>query len=250
MTATTNLVFSEPTNKLGMYEWFQDLTTTNTTTYSAYKFARDANIALADYLMLGLKFSGQWKVDDTNQAAPAEKSINLVSGTYKYAILVDDETNANQVLEVSRVECATESTATARGFNKLDFYDPMEEDVPSITANRAITGVPFRCYVRDGWLFLDCTPSFSATGGLKVWISRTTTYFAGTDTTKVAGIPHAHQKYLVLKPAYEYCAVNLPAKANGILLLLNQTVLEIEKHFSQRNRDARNIMKGKKILYI
>lgn len=250
MTNTTNMVFSESTNKTGMYEAFQDATGADTIAYSAYKYARDANNALADYLLLALKSSGKWKVDDSNQVAPAEISRNIVSGTYKYLFTVDDETSANQIIEIERVECATESTANANAFQKLDPYNPMAEDIPSITTGRNISGIPRRYYIRGNYVYLDSTPNFSATGGLKIWIARTTTYFAGTDTTKVAGIPHAHQKYLVLKPAYEYCAVNVPTRAGGILLLLNQAVEEIKDYYAQRNKDERSIMTGKKILYI
>lgn len=260
MTATTNMVFSEATNKTGMYEWFQDLCQVNPTSYTAYKYARDANNALADYLMLTLKVQGQWQFDDSNQAAEAVISRNIVLGTYSYPITTDDETNANQVLQIERVECATESTADPKKFQVLEYYDEMDKGLQSptlsitgydsIIANRSVSGVPYAYAKRGNSIFLYPNPNFSATAGLKIFISRTTTYFAGTDTTKVAGIPQAHQKYLVLKPAYEYCAVNIPARANGILLLLNQAEKEIREYFSSRDKEAHKVMRGKRILYI
>lgn len=244
------MVFSEATNKTGMYEWFQDLCGVNPTSYTAYKYARDANNALADYLLLGLKHSGKWKVDDSNQSTYAEISRNIVSGTYFYSMTVDDETNANQIIEIDRVECASESTANASLFQPLISYDPMDDNQEySITAQRNITGVPYRYYKKDNGIFIDPKPNFSATGGLKVFVSRTTTYFAGTDTTKVAGIPHSHQKYLVLKPALEYCMVNVPARANGILTLLQLAEQEIKDYFVLRDKSS-HVMRGKKIFYI
>lgn len=243
------MVFSEATNRTGMYEWFQDLVSQNSTQYTAYKYARDANNALADYLMFSLRFSGKWKVDDSNQSTYAEISRNLVSGTFFYSMTADDETSANQILEIDRVECATESTADNNKFQVLKLFDPMEENVYSITAQRNISSIPYRYYKKNNGIFLDPKPNFSATAGLKVFVSRTTTYFAGTDTTKVAGIPHAHQKYLVLKPAYEYCVVNLPARAGGILLLLQQTEKEIQEYFTLRDKGSHQ-MTTKKIFYI
>lgn len=239
MTATTNMQFSESTNKTGMYEWFQDLTATNSTSYTAYKFARDANNALLDYQMLALHANGGWQFDDSNQAAAALKAINVVSGTSNYNVLVDDETSANQIIEIERVECAVDSTGS--NYNVLSPYDEMDSQ-SSITQDATTSGTPSSYYVRGGIIYLYPKPNFSSTSGLKVWVSRTTTYFAGTDTTKVAGIPHTHQKYLVLKPAYEYCAVNLPARATGIWNLLVLAEKEIKEYFTSRNKSThRNI---------
>ncbi len=234
MTATTNMVFSEATNKTGMYEMFQDFTNTDTSSYSAYKYARDANNALLDYQMLALKTNGGWQFDDSNQAAAPLKAINIVSGTNNYAVLVDDETSANQIIEVERVECAVD--AALSNYNVLTPYDEMAEG-GSITQNATISAVPSSYYIRDGRIYLYPKPNYAATAGLKVWVSRTTTYFAGTDTTKVAGIPHAHQKYLVLKPAYEYCVVNIPSRANGLLVLLQQAEKEIREHYATRDKN-------------
>ncbi len=246
MANTTNMVFSESTNKTGMYEWFQDLTATNSTSYTAYKFARDANNALLDYQMLALRSNGGWQFDDTNQAAAPIKAINVVSGTNNYNVLVDDETNANQILEIEKVECATD--AALSNYNVLTPYNEMSPDF-SITQDATVSGVPTSYYIRSGVVYLYPKPNYNATAGLKVWVSRTTTYFAGTDTTKVAGIPHTHQKYLVLKSAFEYCMVNLPERANGIKVALNECIGEIKDYYSMRKKDERNVATNRGIRF-
>lgn len=246
MANTTNMVFSESTNKTGMYEWFQDLCEVNSTSYTAYKFARDANNALLDYQMLALRSNGGWQFDDTNQSAAPIKSINVVSGTISYPVLVDDETNANQILEIEKIECAV--NATLSDYNVLLPYNEMDSSF-SITQDATLSGVPTHYYIRSGTVYLYPKPNFSATAGLKVWVSRTTTYFTGTDTTKVAGIPHTHQKYLVLKAAFEYCMVNIPARANGIKVALNECISEIKDYYSMRKKDERNIATSKMIRF-
>lgn len=222
-----------------MYEWFQDICQVNSTSYTAYKFARDVNNALLDYQMLALKANGGWQFDDTNQAAQALKSINVVSGTNSYNVLVDDETSANQILDIERVEIAID--AGLSNYVILEQYNEMDSD-QSIIQDATVTGLPSHYYVRSGTIYLYPKPNYSATSGLKVWVSRTTTYFLGTDTSKVAGIPHTHQKYLVLKPAYEYCVVNLPSRANGILLLLQQAEKEIKEYYVSRNKSVHRTM--------
>lgn len=246
MANTTNMVFSESTNKTGMYEWFQDLCAVNSTSYTAYKFARDANNALLDYQMLALRSNGGWQFDDTNQTAAPIKAINVVSGTNNYNVLVDDETSANQILEIEKVECAVD--ASLSNYNVLTPYNEMDSSF-SITQDATVSGVPTSYYIRSGVVYLYPKPNFNATAGLKVWVSRTTTYFAGTDTTKVAGIPHTHQKYLVLKSAFEYCMVNLPARANGIKVALNECIQEIKDYYSMRKKDERNVMTSKRISF-
>lgn len=239
MANTTNMVFSESTNKTGMYELFQDLTSTNTTSYTTYKYARDANNALLDYQMIALDANGGWQFDDSNQAAAPVKAINIVSGTNNYSILVDDETSANQIIEVERVECAVDAAGT--NYNVLTPYDEMAE-ASSITFNATLSGIPFQYYIRDNRIYLYPKPNYATTSGLKVWVSRTTTYFAGTDTTKVAGIPHSHQEYLVYRPAYLYSVKNLPQLANGYLNILLKIEDRIKKYYSRRDKNEHRLI--------
>ncbi len=250
MTATTNMVFSEGTNRTGMFELFQDLCKVDSSDYTAYKFARDANNALGSYFIRAIKASGTWQVDDTNQTDYPEIKINLVSGQFDYPLTTDASSSANQILDIERVECASETTALTTGFRTLEAYDEMKDGIPAIVANRGITGVPVRYSKRANGLFLDPTPNFSATNGLRIFFARTPTYFAGTDTTKVAGIPHAHQEYLVYRPAYLYCVTNLPQLANGYLNIVLRLEKEIDEWYAFRNRDERKIMTPKRILYI
>lgn len=244
------LPFSESTNKTGLYEVFQRLTKTNPTSYDAYKFATDANMALASYFIdLAIPSSGKWQVDDTNQADYPEIKINLVSGQYDYPLTTDASSPVNQILDIERIECATESTASASGFKTLPTYDEMKDEVPSIVAARSITGVPSRYSKRANGLFVDPTPNFSATEGLRVFFARTPSYFVGTDTTKTAGIPDSHQAYLIYKPAYLYCITSLPQLAGGYLVEINKLEEKIKAYYARRNRDERLVMTSKRISF-
>lgn len=249
MTDTTNMVFSESTNKTGLYELFQDLTKTNSTSYSAYKFARDANNALLDYFAIAIGASGKGQVDDANFSSHPEVSINLVADQFDYPLTTDADTNANQILDIARVECATESTADADKFVTLKPYTDIEDGWP-LVASRNVNGVPYRFAQRGSTIFLDPKPDFSTTAGLRVFFDRTPSYFAGTDTTKVAGIPHSHQEYLAYRPAYLYCVTNIPQLANGYLNILFGLEKKIKEFYLRKNRDERKIMTNKKIYYI
>lgn len=239
MANTTNMVFSESTNKTGMAELFYDLTSSNSTSYTLYKVARDFNNSLLHYQNLALDANGGWQFDDWNQVSAPLKAINIVSGTNNYAILVDDETSANQIIEVERVECSVD--ATGSNYVVLAPYDEMAEE-GSITQNATLSGIPSSYYIKDNRVYLFPKPNYATTSGLKVWVSRTTTYFAGTDTTKVAGIPHSHQEYLVYRAAYLYCVKNLPQIANGYLNMVQDLETKIKRFYSRRDKNEhRNI---------
>lgn len=248
MADTTNMVFSESTNKTGMYEWFQDLCQVNSTSYTAYKYARDANNALLDYFMIAYESDGTWQISDTNKTGESVKTTNIVSGTGAYSSKVDDETSANQILEIERVEICPDNSASASKFKILEQYDEMTTD-ESIIAKRTQSGVPTHYYIKEGQVYLFPVPDYNCTGGLKIFVKTTPTYYVGTDTTKVAGIPHPHQKYLVLKPAYEYCVVNLPQRAGGIANLLQECRTEIVNYFARRNKDIRKTATMKPISF-
>ena len=243
MTATINMQFSEATNKTGMYELFQDLTKTNPTSYTAYKYARDANNALAYYVInLAIPSSGNAQFDDSNQTDYPEVKIDLVSGQFDYPLLTDASTSANQILTLRRIEMAVDSNGIV--YKKLYPYDPIQESDESIIYRRGIQGMPYRYYWKANSIFIDPVPNYSVTGGLRVFFERTSTYFAGTDTTKVAGIPHAHQEYLVYRPAYLYAVTNLPQLANGYLAIVKDLESKISEYYSDKNKDAHRAIKN------
>lgn len=239
MVATINMQFSDTVNLLGMYQLFQDLTSTNSTSYTAYKFARDCNNALLDYFMIAGASSGKWQVDDTNQTDYPEIKMNLTANQFDYPLTTDASATANQILEIERVEICVDTSGSSNSFMVLQSYDEMQNKNDSIVYNRGITGVPYRYSKRANGIFLDPTPSYTTTNGLRIYFTRTPTYFLGTDTTKVAGIPHAHQEYLVYRPAYIYAIKNLPQLANQYLFMVNKLEQRIKDYYSRRDRDDR-----------
>jgi hypothetical protein len=239
------IVFSESTNKTGMYELFQDLTKTNSTSYPIAKFTRDCNNAYAQFMMLALRASGKWQVDDTNQSDYPEIKINLIANQYDYPFTTDASTTPNQILDIERVECAVDSTGST--FALLEAYDEMDED--SIVQARTVTGKPFRYSKRANGIFLDPTPDFSLTNGLRVFFSRTPVYFLTSDTTKTAGIPDMFQEYLVYRPAYLFCVTNMPSLAPGYLAFLQKMEKDIARFYSSRNKDEHQVMTMEPISY-
>lgn len=248
------LPFSEPTNKTGMYEMFQDLTSTNSNSYSAYKFARDANNAYSNYAMRAIRKSGTAQFDDTNQTDYPELKIDLVSGQFDYPFTVDASSTPNQVIEIERVEIATD--ATGDNWIVLPTYDELNSEFSIVQDRNTLSGVPTKYSKKANGIFFDVTPNYNCrlanegVAGIRVFFKRNPVYFLGTDTTKTAGIPEAHYEYLVYRPAYLFAVKNLPSLVNGYLAILQKLEKEIDEYYGSRDRDFRKIITIKKINYI
>ncbi len=226
--------FSESTNKTGLYELFQDLTETNSTSYTAYKFARDANSALARYMFLAIKSSQKWQVDDTNYTDYPIITINLVSGQQDYPFTAD--ASDNQVLTIDRVECKD----SGGNWHKLVVYDEMEE---SGAISQTNSGTPNSYHQTANGIFLKDIPNYNSTSGLKVYFKRAPSYFVGTDTTKEPGIPEIFHEYLVYRPAYLYAVKNLPTLAPGYLAIVQRIEADIGDFYFLRNQNQPKRMK-------
>ena len=231
-----SLVFSEPTNKTGAYELFQDLTGTNTDSYPKAKFTRDFNNALAYYNLLAIKGSGG-QADDTNHPDYNIIKLDIVSGQRDYPITVDGSVIPNQILDILRVE-AKDAAGVARD---LPAYNAMAEE-GSLVQALTQTGTPTRQSKLANGFFLDPTPNYSYAEGLWIYISRTPSYFLSTDTTKKPGIPDMFHEFLVYRCAYLYCVTKLPNLANGYFNILTQGEKDIANYFFWRNRDEKKGM--------
>lgn len=235
------MAFSESTNKTGLYELHQDLTKTNTSSYPIAKYTRDANNALAYFMMLAIMSSKKAEVDDTNQGDYPVLKFNLISGQADYAFVSDGAATPNQVLDIERVECIDASG----NYNVLLPYDKSEEK-DSLVQAATLSGTPYRYDKRSNGIFLDPKPNYNyrytqeGKYGLYVYVSRTATYFLSSDTTKKPGIPDQFHQYLAYRPAYFYCLTNIPALAPGYLAEMTRLEEAIGRWYTQRNRDEKN----------
>lgn len=126
----------------------------------------------------------------------------------------------------------------------LKSYDEMDEDT-ALSYQETISGTPTRYYKTANGIFLDRTPNYSSTLGIRMFFTRTPDYFLSTDTTKKAGIPNGHHRYLALKPAYWYWLPKDNTRASLYLAELNKMETMIANDMSQRVKDERPRMTTK-----
>lgn len=227
------MVFSNTTDRTGIIELLEDLTESNGSgSYTIGVKTRDINLAFDDYQNLVKKSSGTWQADDSNHTRYPNVKFSLVSGQQDYNFTVDEQ--SNQIQDIYRVECKDASG----GWTLLEPYNEMDEEI-SLSYQETLTGTPTRYYKTANGLFLDRTPNYNSTNGVRVYYTRTPSYFTVADTTKTPGYPNSHHKYLAFKPAYWFWLPKDSIRASLYAAEVAKIEREIMDDTAQRNRDER-----------
>ncbi len=181
----------------------------------------DINLALDDYTDIAIKSAGTWGPDDFNQLGYPIFTADLVSGQRAYAMLTDQY--GNMLLDVYKVFVASPA-GLFRELLPVDVSTGSQElaasgvasgvlyssNLQSFTNGQNASGIPTKYDKLANGIFLDPIPNYNYTGGLKLYGNREAAYFTVSQSTKVAGFPGIHHRYLALKPALDY------ARRNGL----------------------------------
>lgn len=220
------------------------------------QFTALINTALDDYTELAIKSSGKFQFDDTNFTDYPIILTDLKANQRDYAFTSDED--GNLVLAIHRIFARNSSTSPYYELLPKDVQSDSEEEITKFVDGLNSTGSSQYYDKTANGIFLEFLPSGDVTSGLKIYIDREASYFTTADTTKKPGVPGVHHRYFVDKPCYLY------AQANNLsgLSQLEKDVIDwegnerlnvtgrIQNYFCKRAKDERNIMTGKKILYI
>lgn len=230
---------SEITLKTGLIEHLENETNTQSGASTSYPRAlkiQDINLAFDDYQELVKQSSGTWQMDDINHTKYPNVKFNLVSGQQDYSFTVDEQ--GNQVQDIYRVECKDNNGI----WTLLKPYNEMDEET-SISAQETESGIPTRYYKTANGIFLDRTPNYNSTLGIRMWFTRSPSYFTVSATeetiTTEPGIPNGHHRYLYLKPAYWFWMTRDSQRASLYLNEINRIENTIKDSTAQRNKDER-----------
>lgn len=228
------LQFSDTTNKDGIVQKIQDacgLISATTNSYPLKRIAKDVNSALDEYFAIAEKNSNKIKVDDTNHSSEPAFLINLVSGTQRYTFNTDAA--SNQITRVDRVDILR-----ADGSSKRLIFKNKEEITEGIASYKATAGEPEEYYIEGEEVVLFPKPNYNSTSGLKLFDTRSPSYFASTDTTKVAGILNRFHDYLWIRPSYFWCLLKDQNRARNLKVELLKMEADIADHFKRLNADS------------
>lgn len=238
--------FSDTTNRTGIIELLEDLTTTQSATDSSYPLAtkvRDVNNAFSYYMSLAIKACGRWQVDDTNQTDYPIVTFDLVSGQDNYAFDRDGSTPTNQMIELHKLRI---KDANGKWID-IEQIDRREFDINQF---QDITGVPEYYDITSNGVIFYPTPNYNSDEGAELYVSRMPTRFTSSDTTKKAGIPEMFHEYLAIRPAYFYCLVNGLKQATGLGNEMLRIEANIKNYYAGRNRGERSVVTSEPIFSI
>ena len=245
-----SIVFSDTTTYKGLVQMYEKEIGANRADVSGnanrlLEFTADANMALDDFIYLAITSSGTWQFDDSNHTDYPIVYTNLVDGQRDYSFTTDE--NSNLILDIYKVLIL--NSATAATYQEIKPID-QQTKFSGIDEESATEGVPFQYDKTANGIFLNPTPSYDATKGLKLIINREGHIFVAADTTAKAGVPGLFHSYFYLKPAMHYAR----RKNLSNYKLIQEQVLTLERdikdYYSQRERDVRHIMTPKRINYI
>jgi hypothetical protein len=225
--------FSNAADRTGVIELLEDLTNTQSATSSSYPLkskTRDINNAYANYNMIAQSVSGDWLSDDTNHDDYPIATTPLQAGVQNYSFIYDED--GNQILDFYRAE-AEDSAGNSFELVPIDSRDIHE----SLTSFMSTPGIPRYYDKTANGIFLYPAPSYARNAGLKIYYSRTPSYFLPTDTNKKPGIPDMFHEYLAIRPAYFYAlSKGLPTAKNYAVEMANIEE-RIKDYYASRSQD-------------
>lgn len=233
------MVINDTTTRTGIVQVLEDLTSTQSASTSSYPLAtkiRDINMAFDDYQTIVTEASGTWQLDDSNHTKYPNMKFDVIAGQQDYSFTEDEQ--GNQVQDIYRVECKDANGV----WQLLKAYDEQSE-AESMSARELLSGTPTRYYKTANGIFLDVTPSYNSTLGIRMFFTRSPNYFTIAGGTTVSptspGIPNAHHRYLAVKPAYWYWLPKDSQRASLYFAELQKIEKMISDSVSQRVRDER-----------
>lgn len=205
-----------------------------------YQFNNRINRAQDRFSFLAATADGRWQYDDTSYTDYAIATTSLVSGQKDYTFALEH-------LEIEKVlvlESATDTT--------YQLIYPIDQDDAEATGYlenpSTNTGTPYRYDKRANSIFLDPTPNYAVSAGLKIYFKRGPSYFAYDATTAVPGFASIFHDYLSLHASRDYAIDRGLENAKSLDELVQRKEAAIIEFFSKRSKDEVNQMKGDSLM--
>lgn len=215
----------------------RNATGTDSSNYTDAMIATDVNVAMDDVFAEILKNNG-WNIDDFNQTDYPIIKCNLVAGQRSYSFLRDE--SGNLILDIYKVMVMDQSGI----YHELKPVDQQSIAPDTMVDGQNTQGIPTTYDKTANGIFLDLIPSYSKTGGIKIFIDREPTYFLSTDTTKVPGFDGLCHDYLYLKPAYEYARDRAQPNREALFRDKEVSMQKIRTRYSVKEKDVPRRMMG------
>lgn len=232
----------------------RDLCDASSTSYTDAQLLRRVNNALETCVAKIINADGTWQFDDTNYTDLPEGLGNLVSGQISYSF-------ASEYLDILEIMILT----TGSIYQRITPFDADEvgmsfEEYFNITYDgssyTAPDGFPYYYDKVGDTIRLSNSPkaaNCTLTKGIKARFKRTADLFTSaqvTTGTKVPGIASPYHQLLAYMSAIPYCMSYKKDRIAPYEKKVDEMTRDMLKYYSKREKDKRNIMTPKRILYI
>lgn len=218
--------FSNTTTLEGIIQEINRICNADNSTYSLKDKTARANIAMDRFFTLAFQADGRWSFDDLNQTTAPLQSINLVSGTEKYAL----DTFTSEIINILRVEML-DPTGLGVTLQRLDRQSIQWESLPQYNS---VAGTPRNYDLLGKYIYLYPKPSYNSTNGLSLYFNRNKVSFVSTDTTTDPGIPSIFHSYIARYASLPFLIEKGKAQKEDIKQLIVEDEQAILAHFSHR----------------
>lgn len=234
-----SLQFSDSSLKSGIVEMIDANVGTNSTTYPIGEKTRDINLALDKVFALIFQVGGTWQFDDSNHTDYPIITTNIVSGQRDYSFTTDG--SSNLVLDIFKVLVSDSSG------NFFEVFPVDQQTIAPVSYlnGQNTTGLPSTYDKTGNGIFLDAIPNYNKTGGLKVLINRTGSYFTTTDTTKKPGFAGIFHEYLALRPSFQFAMRKSLDNMNVLKAEMLEMEADIQNYYKSRQRDEVKVLTGR-----
>lgn len=213
------MVFSDTSTNQGLLQETDFLVGTNSTTYTTNDKTRNINRSLDKVAFIIQSADAKWDWEDTNNTDLPIGSTDIVAGQQDYSI---DTT----FLKIKSVFYTDENGS----ISELR-YEESKERILELDSRD--TGIPTAYTIVGNSILLDCFPTKGTVEDadikLTVYFARNISYFAVSDTTKVAGFNPQFHRYLSFSAAYDYAI----AKGKDIANVLRNEMVAMEKSIKE-----------------
>jgi len=206
-------------------------------------FTADVNLAMDYVLALVFRCGGTWKMDDSNHTKDPVIYTDIKQGQRDYRFTTDQQNNV--ILGISKVFAKDSATGPYRELRPVDVET--ESNTIEFTNETGAEGFPERYDKMGEAIYLDYLPPADVADGIKLYISRESSYFSASDTIKMPGFAGLFHEFLALRPSFQFAYRNSLANVNR----LENEMLKIEKaiiaHYTRRDKDDRPALSSRTI---
>lgn len=234
----------------------QDLTTlidflcdSSSTAYTLANKVLNLNVFYEELIGKLISADGTWQWDDTNHTSEPVGTGNLVEGQQRYSF-------TSEYLDITMIEILNKDGTQYQKIFPIDYaqlgdLSPAQYFGTDSSGNPTKGAVTYYDKIGDTISLYNAPAATSHTlaNGIRVWFKRTADLFTTSDTTQEPGLPSPYHSILAYGTAIPYCMKYKKDRVPLYQAKIIEMTDALLKFYSRREKDARKILKPKRILY-